>query len=556
MNTPTKREQPQTGWVVPPQPIRGLDHLGVQAPCIALYGQLLPGITNVTDRARYYSFYPWLCWAIDQRYADRTRDGFARILRRAECLLALVAAHHEAVLGEDERDHGVATVGRDKLRPQAVELIDGGSIDLEDYAAFECEDRYFKNRLGGLGQYYFGPLRDLKLLDYVDGNSKNAPGYDRERGAHIAGLFESVVDSRRFFKVLDGGTLSHKDLEKLHGFCPCALHQNDAERAALLDLFLARTEGWADEAGKQRRASLALVMDLVRLTPEPPEVLVEGLLRATAYSGMLAVGKAWSVPEAWHRARAGWGAYSRNEMLSVAMQGLFWAQLGEIAIAGGAIASTRDAANMLSELLLSSVDKSWRGLTVAQATERLQARLPPRTNWWEENHEIDRAWRVASLARGEPDEDAIRAVAAEAILLLLTLLARGLRENPYAEFDLDPSYFSPQEIHLLTLRRWSLEWAEWPLSDWFAWLGSRWTIERHLHVALRKLRADNRDTFRIRPLDSELTLVEIPPVVFTSPRVTRAQQILRDLGLVVPNDDGDWYRLTDSGQAELEACRG
>lgn len=29
-------------WVKSPEPIRGLDHLGVQVPCIALYGQLLP----------------------------------------------------------------------------------------------------------------------------------------------------------------------------------------------------------------------------------------------------------------------------------------------------------------------------------------------------------------------------------------------------------------------------------------------------------------------------------------------------------------------------------
>ena len=48
------------GWVEPEKPIRGLDHLGVQAPSIALYTQLLPGITNVTNRARYYSFHPWL----------------------------------------------------------------------------------------------------------------------------------------------------------------------------------------------------------------------------------------------------------------------------------------------------------------------------------------------------------------------------------------------------------------------------------------------------------------------------------------------------------------
>ena len=33
------------GWVEPEKPIRGLDHLGVQAPSIALYTQLLPAAT-------------------------------------------------------------------------------------------------------------------------------------------------------------------------------------------------------------------------------------------------------------------------------------------------------------------------------------------------------------------------------------------------------------------------------------------------------------------------------------------------------------------------------
>ena len=43
----------ETSWVSPPLSIGGLDHLGTQAPCVLIYGQLLPGITNVTDRARF-----------------------------------------------------------------------------------------------------------------------------------------------------------------------------------------------------------------------------------------------------------------------------------------------------------------------------------------------------------------------------------------------------------------------------------------------------------------------------------------------------------------------
>ena len=68
------------GWVKPATPITGLDHLGSAAPCIAIYSTLLPGITNVTDRARYYSFYPWPATDSD----DTTLSLIASVVRTPE----------------------------------------------------------------------------------------------------------------------------------------------------------------------------------------------------------------------------------------------------------------------------------------------------------------------------------------------------------------------------------------------------------------------------------------------------------------------------------------
>ncbi len=65
-------------WVRPPEPIRGLDCLGVQAPRAALGAQLLPGITNVTDPVRYYPFHPWVIWSFEKRYRDHSLDKFPR----------------------------------------------------------------------------------------------------------------------------------------------------------------------------------------------------------------------------------------------------------------------------------------------------------------------------------------------------------------------------------------------------------------------------------------------------------------------------------------------
>jgi hypothetical protein len=72
-----------TSWVKPPNAIGGLDHLAVQAPGISLYGKMLPGITNVTDRARHYSFYPWIVWAL-KKSGLHYRYTFIDLFRNAE----------------------------------------------------------------------------------------------------------------------------------------------------------------------------------------------------------------------------------------------------------------------------------------------------------------------------------------------------------------------------------------------------------------------------------------------------------------------------------------
>jgi hypothetical protein len=255
-------------WVRPPEPIRGLDHLGVQAPCTALYAQLLPGITNVTDRARYYTFHPWLLWSFEKRYKDHSIDEFRRVLRRAECLFALAAIRHAKRLGDtDDGRHGKAMVGRDKL----LRIDEAGDIVLDEYAALDGPNRYFKNKLGGLGQYYFGPLRDLRVLDHSEQGAGYPPGYDRGRGRTLAEAFATAVPADAFFHALEAQSLKWVDLDGLAAFCPCALRDNSAEHHLLLDLFLARAEPFLADGGESRRASLGLMLDLAGRRSKDPE---------------------------------------------------------------------------------------------------------------------------------------------------------------------------------------------------------------------------------------------------------------------------------------------
>ena len=132
----------ETSWVSPPQSVGGLDHLGTQAPCVLIYGQLLPGITNVTDRARYYSLYPWLIWAFDQRYAKDDESKFIEYFRRGDCLFTLISERHSRRTDKDNERHGVAMVGRNQLTQALDRLERGEPLKLSEFTAQASPLRY------------------------------------------------------------------------------------------------------------------------------------------------------------------------------------------------------------------------------------------------------------------------------------------------------------------------------------------------------------------------------------------------------------------------------
>src|SRR5437868_15541347 len=69
----------------------GLDPLGMQTGSINIYQRLLPGLSNVTLRMRYYGLYVWLADTYAKQIGDTNPKNWQRFVRRAEALYALVA---------------------------------------------------------------------------------------------------------------------------------------------------------------------------------------------------------------------------------------------------------------------------------------------------------------------------------------------------------------------------------------------------------------------------------------------------------------------------------
>lgn len=547
-----------TGWVSPPQAIGGLDHLGTQAPCILIYSQLLPGITNVTDRARYYSFYPWLIWSFDQRYPEATADDFVEFYRRADCLLTLIAERHARMTDNNPERHGAAMVGRNQLLPALDGLQGEGRLRLSDYTASDSPTRYFKNQLGGLKQYYAGTLSDLKL---IDASAKPWVKYTIEHGEPLANAFDTTVLAERFWEAVERDEVGLADLDELDAFCPCRLAESGDECAKLTDLYFDR-QGQYEQEGIQRRHSLGVLLHLADSLAALGDDydLNEWVFRASTYTATLPGNQPWLIPEALQQTVGWWAIYQRNDMLSVSFQAILALALKELqpqdwskkqhfqSVEEFATAFSRNA-DLVSPL------NELGGHTFGGLVEVLKGDAPDLKNWEHDLHEIQLAYDLP-FSWGRGDEPSSILLQAIRVLVLLVLRDKP-QQAPYGTLAITADDLRDYPINLVSFRDRVARWNDMPLEDFVADLVA-WCMNTHLRVALRKLRQTGRSSFHFRPSEQGIEAVGyIPPPSPTTPRFRQATQILRDIGALSRSDiavPGSATVLSESGKQLLEAA--
>lgn len=541
----------ETAWVKPPPQVSGLDHLAVQAPCINIYSRLLPGITNVTDRARYYSFYPWLIWAFDQRGFTRYDSEFVERFRRADCLFSLIAERHAATAGGDYQDHAGATVGSNTLAAVARSLKEGGTIRLSDYSLREgAKARYFKNKLGGLGQYYIGVLRELTVLD---GDTARGIKYTREIGQPIAERTATAVDGDLFFAVVDADEVSAAELDALSGLCPCQLAENTAEREILTDLLFGRGV-FHDVEALPRRRSLQCILQLAKLLAAEQQELSEFAFRASVYSGSLASGAPWPTLDTLAGTRQKWATYSTNELLSVNTQGLFYALLDAYQDSGLRFEASTEVVDwfVTQPEVLEALHVIDGEQTFAESLRKAAKTAPRLALWSDPAHEVQLTEHVAQLSRASKSADNRRDILVSALGALIALASRRRpNANAYGDLVFDETYFRYYPANLGSFDFHTKNtWPTLSTRDVLRWLLVNWGIELHLRVALRKLRGQSQSTFRIRPSDRGLEVIEAPVAVHTRPRFNQAVRLLKDIGALQRTESG--WSPSSLGLAMLE----
>jgi hypothetical protein len=494
----------------------GLDPLGMQRPTEMVYQSLLPGISSITLRLRYYSFFPWIIDAYAHRNGSTDMEIFRVFQRRAEALYALVCAHGEketGIAGINWAIRKLEKLGNNPKPEQIIAFADGADMDSNS------QNRYLKNKGGAFGGIYASQLRQLNLV-YLDDPEILVPNCTNT-AMPLVGAMQSEMGELAdlFFDTIDQGSVTIETLDKLKQMKPSQIRPNSAEHEALTAVLTGRQDS-ATASDELRRQTM---LELLKLSQH--------------------LGKVPVVDEAkWHWFKTHsekkptghinilqfWSLYQASDLMRLAYEGILSTglrllnnapmsrQTFSVLVSDIVDAADLDSAASLSDFLNGSLNDFTPASTAHQATL-----------------ELLEAERIGESS------DEIRAA-----LRLIVALWNKRRDYPKEIMERlqAADHFQSYETEF----RFFEELIDQPVRDALGKIIATRVIKRHLWVASRKFRNQKAYTFLMEPDDGMLRYRTNFIVDASSPRIGQALQFLRDAKLL--DDNG----LTPWGRSEIE----
>lgn len=490
---------------------RGLDPLGMQNSGVVLYQSLLPGISNVTLRMRYYGYYCWVSEAYARRGATNDFEAWRTWVRRAEALYALVAARAE--------ESGVGGVDWANRRLQRGERV----IDFAPAASNDAsQERYLRQSLGVFGGAYYTQMVEMGLF------TENRHGIQvatRDLGRRAADNFAEAIGpglAKLLRRTIADARVTIGELDRLEPILPSQIAE-DSEERAFYETLLFAIEPSPTPRAHSRSASLCLILETAQAVEERPG--------PEDVRWQLFDPPEEAMPEALETQRLNWEVYQCQDLMQVASAALLaWAiLLIQESHAGRTIVEIHAVVvERLSALEDEALAGSWKAL---------------RSDTNPADFAFREAWDILTNPRG-----AAEAKAVHAIRLMAALHQRLLDRPDLAEAVLrDLPGRGP--AHSLSTE---LEWLQGnevqPVINLVADYIVERVVRRHSWVAMQKLRRQRDYTFLFEARDGRLAYLKGYQPVATKPRLAPAIQFLEDIHLI--DEDG----LTQRGLEVLETA--
>lgn len=488
---------------------RGIDPLGMQNSSVSIYQRLLPGISNVTLRIRYYGLYAWLAERYSREVGDTNAITWQRQIRRAEALYALISqvkGGERGVGGAEWAQKRLVSVERGRLNFQA-DTEPGG------------ETHYLQNAWGVFGQAYQSQLVEIGLMErQAHHNIATAtPGIGRDL-AQAFGRSAGEV-GELFLTTIDRGWTTLKELERMASLAPSGIPRG-SERECY-EALLFSGSGTPTTRDKMRGDTLKLILhwaDAVGTSPRSDE------LRWSMYSGFLPSGARWILPSTLEEQRLRWAVYQANDILHVALETLLMGLLAKL--------ETHPAGCSQEELIEFAVSTTLDELMEAPDWESFVASQDlspdasdqehPGSEWYLTRH----SWMSISKHDMSIAEQCAASVRVLAILQRRMAPYRAVVESELAGLNQDGFRSFLTETVFLE------ENSVLPLVEMIRRLFLDRVLRRHLWVAMRKLRFHGDYTFLFETDDGVIRKRDDGGAVWTGPRLGNAIAFLEDIGLL------------------------
>ena len=499
--------------------ITGLDPLGLQTTSEATYAAMLPGLSNLTNRLRYYGFY---CWLLDF-YFKREKKGNSteqyRFIRRAELMIAVIM---------QSQRKGVLQITGSNFASNLLNTLEGNYFDLAQGADQDdtANDVYWKYPSGAFGQYYYGAMQALSLIvaavnedgDVIYNISQPHPR-QKVSGKQLADGFETSLTQPikdLFYNNIKKGRLNNSDIPKLINYFAIDIIDSKSDEWQLyVDMLLDKDEPSQEieeHFTYHRRETIISLLNLAAQNKKDYN-WYDFLLKC--YHNKLGIS---SKPET--DTNIGWYCYQLNEYWQFSCGTIFWSMLQHL-YEFQQDQYLPDFITNLSSTISKEICKELK--QSAQATMKISKILtliPDRTDEEEIKNEI----------ASTPSKNSVFA-AKNGFILLLQLFKKNKEQLlPLKEFMSRRQIIRDGNMAdgLLTIHAAEND----TLQEFIEQFILRKIIYRHQMVALRKMGNGSQATYKFFIEEQYIRFIDTFPPRNTSPRMNALRNIMFDLQVI------------------------
>lgn len=496
----------------------GLDPLGMQRPIEVIYQSIVPGISTITLRYRYYSFFPFILKHYEEHIRHPSPEVFRAFQRRCEALFALICTHGEPELGITGSDWAGRMLNDARAQSSEAAIIDfsvGADPDADESL------RYLRNKGGAFGAIYATQMLEMGLIHFPGAGDPNPNPVCSDLALKLADAFSRELGATAdgFFEVVAAGKIALSSLQSFEAMKPNRLRLGGDEHILLTDILFGKSDT-RSETDLMRRRTLQMLLDVTatsRSIPRAEQVKWHWFENVPELQG----GNAHEVPHLWF-------LYQACDLMRLAYEVILSAALTLLETAPRRRMSLADLTDELIGFVEVAEDQTWEDVSLGLADGSTATVREHALAMLDAMHEGETAEQVRL-----------------AVSLIATLYVRASDANILIEEALSGAdYFQSLRTEVQFLDRARSVPARRVIAD----MARERVVKRHLWVASRKFRNQKAYTFHMEPEEGQLRYRNHFRVSPSSPRIDQALRFLRDIGLI---DEGG---ITQLGRAEMAAA--